>query len=709
MFFCFRVGAVVRLPALVSDGMVLQRDIVLPIWGWASPGAAVEIGFKGKVYRAVAGSDGKWMVWLDKSKAGGPYELRVSGDGSSIVLHDVLVGEVWICSGQSNMAYGFGDQRAKKNYAGEIDSANNDQIRQIVVARATAAAPAADCKTSGWLGERPENMPRFSVAAHFFAKNLFAKYHVPIGLINTSYGGTTTEAWTSAEGLAPFPWLSPELSKKDSVRPQDRTAGLYNAMIAPLIPYAIRGVIWYQGEDNAWRAFEYRQTFPNMIRDWRTKWGQGNFPFVFQQLVNWRKESVQPGESDWAELREAQAMTLSVAPNTAMAVGIDIGEAGDIHPVNKKDIGYRLFLAAVGEAYGGRVAGSKGAGEGPFYRGMELRGNKVLLHFDTKGSRLAVRGGGELRYFAVAGADKKFVWAKAIVKDKHTIEVGSEQVDSPVAVRYAWADNPEGCNLINTEGLPASPFRTDDWPGITVTHGAGLLKRQFGAANGDTIHYRVLYPENYDSHRRYPLVLFLHGSGERGKDNEKQLQVGGVGSLFLHNRQPYPCIALFPQCPADQYWGAVDIDSKTVPYSFHFTYDKPMTPPMAAVMELLQTVRNSGAVDTNRVYIMGLSMGGIGVYEVVYRFPWLFGGAVAVCGAGDSSVYTGAMAKVPFLLFHGEDDPVVGVGESRGMYKRLKELGGDVELTVYPGVGHNSWRNAFASPDLLEKLFSKSR
>jgi sialate O-acetylesterase len=274
-------------------------------------------------------------------------------------------------------------------------------------------------------------------------------------------------------------------------------------MVAPLIPYAMRGVIWYQGEDNAWRAFEYRQTFPNMIKDWRTKWGQGNFPFVFQQLVNWRKESAQPGESDWAELREAQAMTLSVSPNTAMAVGIDLGEAGDIHPVNKKDIGYRLYLAADGHV-------------GPFYRRMELRGNKVLLRFDTKGSRLAVRGGEELHYFAVAGADKKFVWAKAIVKDKNTVEVGSELVDSPVAVRYAWADNPEGCNLINTEGLPASPFRTDDWPGITVTHGAGLVKRQFGASNGDTIHYRVLYPENYDSHRRYPLVLFLHGSGERG-------------------------------------------------------------------------------------------------------------------------------------------------------------------------------------------------
>ena len=755
LFFCLLPGSVaaaVRLPALVGDGMVLQRDMAVPVWGWASPGAAITVDFNGKTYHAVTGNDGKWMLKLAKQKAGGPYELRVSGDGSLVVLRRVLIGDVWICSGQSNMAYSFNEQRARKYYAGEMDSAKNDQIRQILVPRAarpmpaadfgtassvraagfttTGSAPAADSKTGGWLPVEPANLPAFSVAAYFFAKNLFARYHIPIGLINTSYGGTTTEAWTSTGGLKEFPWLSPDLLQKDSLRPQDVPASLFNAMVAPLIPYGIRGVIWYQGENNAWKASEYRSTFPNMIKDWRAKWGQGNFPFVFQQLVNWRKVEQQPDESDWAELREAQTLTLSAVPNTGMAVGIELGESEDIHPVKKQEIGYRLFRAAEATAYGVHERGL----EGPFYRSMEVRDGKVILRFDTKGSRLVVKGGDTLAgnllaerslakrslaghslagdtltYFAIAGADRKFVWARAVIKGDNKVEVWSDQVTAPVAVRYAWANNPEGCNLYNTEGLPASPFRTDDWPGKTADKGRGLLKRQFRAANGDTLRYRILYPADYDAHKRYPLVLFLHGVGERGSDNERQLQVGGVGNLFVSSSGQLPCIAVFPQCPADQYWATVDIDSKTTPYTFHFNYQKPMTPAMEAVMELTGDVIKEGAVDTNRVYIMGLSMGGIATYEAVYRFPELFAGAVAICGAGDSSAYTASTAKVPFLIYHGDADPVVGVKESQGMYRRLTGLGGDAQIVTYPGVGHNSWRNAFASPDLLTKLFSKTR
>ena len=705
-----------RLPALVGDGMVLQRDMAVPVWGWASPGAAITVDFNGKTYHAVTGSDGKWMLKLAKQKAGGPYELRVSGDGSQVVLHRVLIGDVWICSGQSNMAYSFNEQRARKYYAGELDSARNDQIRQILVPRTASSvpaadfagvgsAPAADIKTARWLPVEPANMPAFSVAAYFFAKNLFERYHIPVGLINTSYGGTTTEAWTSTEGLKEFPWLSPGLLQKDSLRPQDVPASLFNAMVAPLIPYGIRGVIWYQGENNAWKAAEYRSTFPNMIKDWRAKWGQGNFPFVFQQLVNWRKAEDQPDESDWAELREAQTMTLSAVPNTGMAVGIELGESEDLHPVKKQEIGYRLFRAAEATAYGVHERGL----EGPFYRSMDVRDGKVIVRFDAKGSRLVVKGGDTLTYFAIAGADRKFVWARAVIRGDNKVEVWSDQVAAPVAVRYAWANNPEGCNLYNTEGLPASPFRTDPWPWKTADKGKGLLKRQFRAGNGDTIRYRILYPVDYDVKKRYPLVLFLHGVGERGRDNERQLQVGGVGNLFTASSTRFPCIAIFPQCPPGQYWATVDIDSKTTPYTFRFNYQKPMTQAMEAVMELTGDLIKEGTVDTNRVYIMGTSMGGIGTYEVVYRFPELFAAAVAVCGAGDSSAYTARTAKVPFLIFHGDADPVVGVKESQGMYQRLTGLGGDAELVTYPDVGHNSWRNAFASPDLLPKLFSKTR
>ena len=378
-----------RLPALVGDGMVLQRDMAIPVWGWASPGAVITVDFNGKTYHAVTGSDGKWMLKLAKQKAGGPYELRVSGDGSLVVLRRVLIGDVWICSGQSNMAYSFNEQRARKYYAGEMDSAKNDQIRQILVPRTASSVPvadfktassipAADFKTSGWLPVEPANLSAFSVAAYFFAKNLFERYHIPVGLINTSYGGTTTEAWTSTEGLKEFPWLSPGLLQKDSLRPQDVPASLFNAMVAPLIPYGIRGVIWYQGENNAWKASEYRSTFPNMIKDWRAKWGQGNFPFVFQQLVNWRKVEEQPGESDWAELREAQTLTMSAVPNTGMAVGIELGESEDIHPVKKQEIGYRLFRAAEATAYGVHDRGL----EGPFYRSMEVKDGKVILRFE---------------------------------------------------------------------------------------------------------------------------------------------------------------------------------------------------------------------------------------------------------------------------------------------------------------------------------------
>jgi sialate O-acetylesterase len=239
---------------------------------------------------------------------------------------------------------------------------------------------------------------------------------------------------------------------------------LYNAMIAPLVPYGIKGVLWYQGEYNAHQAYTYRKLFQALIKDWRAQWPQGDFPFIFEQLPNFQQVFDHPIESDWAELREAQSMALA-QPNTAMGVAIDIGEANDIHPVDKKDAGYRLSLAARKLVYGE----NKLVASGPVYRSMKIDGNKVILTFETNGSPMVSKDGGDLKFFAIAGDDKKFVWAKAVIKN-NTVEVSSPQITNPVAVRYAWAGNPAGCNLFNAAGLPASPFRTDDWPGMTFSN-----------------------------------------------------------------------------------------------------------------------------------------------------------------------------------------------------------------------------------------------
>jgi sialate O-acetylesterase len=498
LLFCTTIiHAAITLPALVSDNMVLQRDVKLPVWGWSTPGAAITVQINRKNYKAVADATGKWMVKLDALKAGGPYEMILEGDGSSITIKNILAGDVWLCSGQSNMVFDFNNARAKALYAADIAASANDQIRQILIPRTWSPTPAADFKTKGWQMAQPQVLNGWSVAAYFFARNLFEQYHVPIGLINTCYGGTRVEAWTSEEALKTFPqfdrniqllhdtaqvnnrvntakqklaeWnAKPEAERATTPKPatfgpQNLASALYNAMIAPLIPYAIKGAIWYQGEGNAPRAYEYRDLFPNMIKDWRTRWQQGDFPFIFQQLVNFKPEVAQPAESDWAELREAQTMTLSKSPNTAMTVGIDIGEAGDIHPVNKKDVGYRMFLAARKLAY----ADQKLVAYGPLYKSMQVKGDKIIISFTNTGTGLVTKDGGPVKYIAIAGADKKFVWADAVIKG-NTIEVSSSTVSNPVAVRYAWADNPAGCNLFNKEGLPASPFRTDDWPGITV-------------------------------------------------------------------------------------------------------------------------------------------------------------------------------------------------------------------------------------------------
>jgi sialate O-acetylesterase len=327
---------------------------------------------------------------------------------------------------------------------------------------------------------------------------------VPIGLIHTSWGGTPSEAWTRREILEKEPDAAPILERHDEavakypeakkeyeqkVEEWKKTAeqaksenkpapqrpwpplgpghshspsGLYNAMLAPLIPYGIKGAIWYQGETNAGRAYQYRKLFPAMIKNWRNDWGQGDFPFLFVQLANYMAVKPEPVESYWAELREAQLMTLDL-PNTGMAVIIDIGEADDIHPRNKQDVGKRLALWSLAKSYGKELVYS-----GPIFKSMTIKNGKAILNFDHVGGGLIARPNEPLKGFAIAGADRKFVWADAKIEGNQIV-VSSDKVINPVAVRYAWADNPV-CNLYNKEGLPASPFRTDDWPGVTINN-----------------------------------------------------------------------------------------------------------------------------------------------------------------------------------------------------------------------------------------------
>lgn len=621
----------IRLPLLISDGMVLQRDMDVKIWGWADEGEKIKIKFNGKTYHTRAGENKKWEAVLAESKAGGPYSMSIEGD-NIINLKDIMIGDVWICSGQSNMELSM--DRVKYRYPDTIAHSGNPAIRQFVVPDVyNFKKPQEDLKSGKWVSANPDSIYDFGAVGYFFAKELFEKYHVPIGLINTALGGSPAQSWLSEEALQAFPeylktaiefrdddlikkitendravsnewynradrndkglqkgekpwfdtslddskwaamnipgyWADHELGPVNGVvwfrkeinvpvhmagkaaklwlgrvvdadttyvngrkvgaitykyppriydvpenllmagrniitvrvinnsgrggfyedKPYELTIGdqvidlkgqwkyklgavmdplpgqtfirwkpmgLYNAMIAPLLNYKIKGVIWYQGESNAGNPGDYNDLFTALINDWRSKWGQGDFPFLYVQLANFMETSGEPGQSSWAELREAQLKTLSV-PNTAMAVTIDIGEWNDIHPLNKEDVGRRLALGARKLAYGDNDV----VHSGPIYKSMKIKENRIIINFKNTGSGLIAKGGNELKQFAIAGPDKKFTWAKAKIEGDNVV-VWNDNIKNPVAVRYGWADNPEGLNLYNMEGLPASPFRTD--------------------------------------------------------------------------------------------------------------------------------------------------------------------------------------------------------------------------------------------------------
>ena len=618
----------IRLPRLVRDSMILQRDIKINIWGWASKGEKVNIKFNKKNYKTVTDASGKWLIQLPSMKAGGPYTMDITGN-NKIFIKDILIGDVWICSGQSNMVHQMSLHDV--TYAKDIAEANYPQIRHFWIPTLTnLQGPQDDLPTGSWKSAVGNDVRPFSAVAFFFARQIYEKYHVPIGLINTSVGGTPIEAWTSEEGLKDFSSLINTIQKNkdtayvnninrralsNTTRPspndlgmigekkwyevsyvpkgwrpinipgywedqgikdlngivwyrreidvpgsmigqpakvflgrivdadvlyingrqvgnttyqypqrrynvpadvlrsgknifvikvtntggkggfvpdkpylliagldtlnlkgfwqykvgevyrpggggigaivaQNQPTALYNAMVAPLINYTIKGFVWYQGEANTNRAEEYAKLQPAMIADWRNKWKQTDAPFLYVQLPGFMDYNYLPSESNWAMLRESQLKSLSVS-NTAMAVAIDLGEWNDIHPDNKKDVGERLALAAEKIAYGETIIYS-----GPIYQSSKVEGNKIIISFTNTGSGLITNDGEELGEFAIAGIDKKFVWAKAKIEGDKVI-VWNDSVSDPMYVRYAWADNPVNPNLYNKEGLPASPFRTD--------------------------------------------------------------------------------------------------------------------------------------------------------------------------------------------------------------------------------------------------------
>lgn len=463
--------AEVALPPVFGTGMVLQRGGPIPVWGTAKPREEVRVAIAGQTQKTRADAKGHWKVTLEAMQAGGPHELVVQGT-NTLRLTGVLIGEVWVCSGQSNMQWAV---RQSADSAREIALATFPQLRLLSVPRATAEQPATTFK-GAWTACTPKSVANFSAVAYYFGRNLHRTLEVPVGLIHTSYGGTPAEAWMDRKAFKKHKQLKPLIERwKKAVARSDvnpnvadmrihahRPANLWNAMIAPLVPYAMRGVIWYQGESNAGRAEQYRTLFPAMIGAWRAQWGQGDFPFYFVQLANWRPRLPEPGPSAWAELREAQSLTLKDVPNTGMAVTIDIGDAANIHPSNKQDVGQRLAAWALAKDYGQRVVFS-----GPAFKALKKgKAGSLVLTFEHAAGGLETNDDDPVHGFAVAGKDNVFHWAEARI-DGETIVLTCPKVKKPSAVRYGWADNPE-CNLTNKAGFPASPFRTDDLPLTTA-------------------------------------------------------------------------------------------------------------------------------------------------------------------------------------------------------------------------------------------------
>jgi sialate O-acetylesterase len=635
LLFSGSLAAQVKLPPIFSSNMVLQQGIEIPVWGWAVPGEKVTVTIGKTAVSAKTGKEGKWLAKLPVMKYGGPYKMTVKGK-NLLTFENVMIGEVWVCSGQSNMEFYLVNSN---NGDAEVAAADYPQIRLFSVKKRISQSPQDQLEEGEWLPCSPVSSPRFSAVGYFFGRALYEKLKVPVGLIDSSWGGTVAETWISSETMSMNPdfvsqmaqlkkidleeearkieeetktrvgvtssvdlgmkgdqpvWAAPDLDDSSwkemklpgyielnglkgidgiiwfrkeveispadagktatlslakindsdntflngtligsnkliaersrvysippgllkpgknvitvqvedvgsmggiygdpeslkmqcenrtialsgnwkykigqvkyyaSISPNAHPTLLYNGMIHPLIPYGIRGAIWYQGESNSGRAKQYQKVFPDLIKDWRSHWKQGEFPFLFVQIASFMVADSLPAESTWAELREAQSMTLAL-PNTGMAVTTDVGDAVNIHPTDKQTVGNRLALSALKVAYHQEVQFC-----GPVFREMKISGNKAILTFDHAGNGLKARDKyGYLKGFTIAGEDHKFYWAEANIIRPNTLEVTCSEVQHPVAVRFGWANNPNDANLYNDADLPASPFRTDKWKGIT--------------------------------------------------------------------------------------------------------------------------------------------------------------------------------------------------------------------------------------------------
>jgi sialate O-acetylesterase len=482
VFLSIPACADVTLPALLADHMVIQRGLPVHVWGMAAPHEAVSVTFRGETKLGTADDDGRWSVFLSPGEGGGPFQLTIKAT-NTVTLSDVLVGDVWVASGQSNMEFPL---TGLANAPAEIAEAQYPRIRLFRVEHKPADYPQENVESRGWAACTPETVADSSAVAYFFARNLQQKLGVPIGLIESYWGGTAAESWTSLRALATDASLMPVFAARAKTLATESTtalrlqreerefqqakaegkpvpdrpwhpdfaawapAALYNGMIAPLTPFAIRGVIWYQGESNAGpeRASLYARLFQTMIGDWRRAWNEGDFPFLFVQIANWTTGP----DGRWPEVRDAQRQTL-VLRNTGMAVTIDIGDPVDIHPKNKQDVGLRLSLAARAIAHGEKVEWS-----GPLYRQVTQEEHALRVWFDHASGMVAK--GAELTGFEVAGADGKYSPAEAKIEGTSVV-VSSSAVQTPVSVRYGWAANPN-CNLFNKEGLPASPFQAPE-------------------------------------------------------------------------------------------------------------------------------------------------------------------------------------------------------------------------------------------------------
>ncbi len=479
----------VKLPSIFGSHMVLQQGLKDKVWGWADAGeeVTVTVADKDKTLQtktAKADDKGAWSVFLDPMKASfKPLTVTVKGK-NEIKYDDVLVGEVWVCSGQSNMQWAVA-----QSVDPDLESltAKFPRIRFISVPQVGTQTPKNDFDGK-WEVCSPKTVPQFSAVGYFFGRQLFQTLsNTPIGLIDDAWGGSAAEAWVRRDILEKDEKYKPlidrwvgmekqfEASKGQPATPKKkgqqnlagqmsgnaRPGNIYNGVLKPTIGYGIKGVIWYQGESNASRAYQYRDLFPLMIQSWREEWGIGDFSFYWVQLADYLAEKPEPGDSAWAELREAQTMTMGRLPRTGEAVIIDIGEGKDIHPMNKQDVAKRLARWALAKDYGINVPY-----QSPTYKSMEKQGSKIVLSFDHVGAGFRPFDVVDPVGFTIAGPDKKFVNAKAkLVGNK--IEVWADSVSEPAAVRYAWADNPV-CNMYGNGGLPLTPFRTDDWKGVTA-------------------------------------------------------------------------------------------------------------------------------------------------------------------------------------------------------------------------------------------------